>query len=599
MNFPESLEALNSSLAIATASKDRTRQSELLWRLSETYYDMGDYAQAASKAESAVALARASHLTKLAYLATTTLGQSYAAQKKIELATETLKQAVDQLEMIRDQVAGSELELQLFFENKVTAYDALVSVLLKQDRLVDALLYAERAKGRVLLDVLRKGKADLSKVLTPGEKEETRRLNRNIFEVNNRIKKEKTADPSSLNSLYAQLDTARLSYQSFQDALYVAHPDFAIRSGHTAAALNNADINQLTQDKAHVYLEDVVGQEAITLFVLSNSKSGPSNLKAYPLEMKPEDLARMVNQFHQKLADRHPDHASLGRQLYSILLEPAAEQLKGREAICIIPDSFLWNLPFQALMTEGKQYLIENHPVYYTPSLSALREMTKDRLGKENRGPSLIAFGNPVIRKDDQQDEEFCPLPEAETEVSSIARTFGPTGHRVFIGREASERTFKILAPAYVTIHLATHGVIDNRQPLYSHLMLTKTDNDPENDGRLEAREIMNMKLDADLAVLSACETANGRISPGEGVMGTSWAFFVAGTRAMLVSQWKINSASTSQLMVNFYQALESKQKVQGGKKARSLREATLRLMKDDRYRHPFYWAGFVLIGSN
>jgi CHAT domain len=108
----------------------------------------------------------------------------------------------------------------------------------------------------------------------------------------------------------------------------------------------------------------------------------------------------------------------------------------------------------------------------------------------------------------------------------------------------------------------------------------------------------MNMNLNADLAVLSACETANGRISPGEGVMGTSLAFLVAGTRSMLVSQWKVNSSSTSQLMMHFYQALESRQNEPSGKKARSLQEATLRLMKDDRYRHPFYWAGFVLIGS-
>ncbi|CAN5660726.1 hypothetical protein BH18ACI4_BH18ACI4_27980 [soil metagenome] len=130
-------------------------------------------------------------------------------------------------------------------------------------------------------------------------------------------------------------------------------------------------------------------------------------------------------------------------------------------------------------------------------------------------------------------------------------------------------------------------------------MLLTKTEGDAENDGLLEAREIMNMKLNADLAVLSACETANGRISPGEGVMGTSWAFFVAGTRSMLVSQWKVNSASTSELMVNFYQAQELREKAQSGKKARSLQDATLRLMKDDRYQHPFYWAGFVLVGSN
>jgi len=221
----------------------------------------------------------------------------------------------------------------------------------------------------------------------------------------------------------------------------------------------------------------------------------------------------------------------------------------------------------------------------------------KDTSDKTN--PSLIAFGNPVIGKDDQRDTDLCPLPEAEQEVSSIAKSFGPTVSKVFIGREASEKTFKALAPNYSVIHLATHGVIDNRQPLYSHLVLTKTEADPDNDGRLEARQIMDMKLNADLVVLSACETANGKISPGEGVMGTSWAFFVAGARSMLVSQWRVNSASTSQSMMSFYQALETKKNDQSGKKAKALQEATLRLMNDDRYRHPFYWAGFILIGSN
>jgi len=118
------------------------------------------------------------------------------------------------------------------------------------------------------------------------------------------------------------------------------------------------------------------------------------------------------------------------------------------------------------------------------------------------------------------------------------------------------------------------------------------------NDGLLEAREIMNMNLKADLAVLSACETANGRIAPGEGVMGMSWAFFVAGTKSMLVSQWKVNSASTSKLMVSFYQNLESRRNSSTPSKAVALREASRKLMKEQRYRHPFYWASFVLVGN-
>jgi CHAT domain-containing protein len=168
---------------------------------------------------------------------------------------------------------------------------------------------------------------------------------------------------------------------------------------------------------------------------------------------------------------------------------------------------------------------------------------------------------------------------------------------KVSVGRDADEKSFKVLAPTYATIHLATHGVLDNRDPLYSHLLLTKTEGDVENDGSLEAREIMTMRLNADLVVLSACETGSGRISPGEGVIGMSWAFFVAGTRSMIVSQWRVNSTSTSQLMKNFYKSLARQQN--RGNKSTALREASVRLLKDPSYRHPFYWAGFVLVGSN
>jgi len=225
--------------------------------------------------------------------------------------------------------------------------------------------------------------------------------------------------------------------------------------------------------------------------------------------------------------------------------------------------------------------------------------MNRKKSTGETTNTSLIAFGNPVVGKDDQRNADLCPLPEAEQEVSSIAKSFDEKNSRVFIGRDASEKSFKTLAPAYSIVHLATHGVIDNRQPLYSHLLLTKTEGDPENNGRLEARQIMDMNLNSDLAVLSACETANGKIAPGEGVIGMSWAFFVAGTRSLLVSQWKISSASTSELMMSFYKNLNSNNAERNDKKTRALREASLLMIKVPRYRHPFYWAGFVLVGRN
>ena len=597
-DFPAALEVFNSSLAVARDAGDKTRETEILWRKAQTYYESANYSESATLAESAVKLARASHLPKLTNLAMTTLGNSYAAQNKVELAIQNFKQAVEQLEMMRELVAGSEVESQLFLENKLDAYHSLVDLLIKQAKPVDALLFAERAKGRVLLDVLSGSKSDLAKVLSRSQQDEVRRLNRKIYDINHRIKSRLSPDSASQDSLYRQLDSARLEYQSYQDAVYVAHPNLRVRSGRTAS-LSEEDLDHLTLKSDTVYLEYVTTKDRLYLFVLTpKSRSGGSELKVYPIAIKLDDLAGKVNQFHQRLANRHPDFSSIARELYATLIAPAGQQLRGIKTICIVPDGFLWNLPFQALMTGSNRYLIEDNALYYAPSWTVLREMTKERVGKEKRETSLLAFGNPVIGKDEQRNEELCPLPEAETEVISIAKSRGSASSKVFIGREASERTFRALAPTFATIHLATHGVLDNRHPLYSHLLLTKTEGEVENDGLLEAREIMNMNLGADLAVLSACETANGRISPGEGVMGMSWAFFVAGTRSILVSQWKVNSASTSHLMTNFYQARESYQDYRNGSKAKALQDAALKTMKDQRYRHPFYWAGFVIIGA-
>jgi CHAT domain-containing protein/Tfp pilus assembly protein PilF len=598
--YAAALETLSEGVRLARDTNDQMRQTEFLWRQAEAYYAWGKYAEAASLSQTALTLARRLRLPKLSYLAATTLGQSYAKQEKLDLASQTFVQAIDNVEQMREKVAGTNEEVELFFQHRLAPYHALIDLFIKQYRPMEALLYAERAKGRVLLDVLSGGKVDLAKALTASEKKESERLNQRISDINDLIRsQEANRTPAALTSLYTQLDAARLDYRSFEDALYVSHPELRVRSGRTAA-LTTAEMNSLNLDRDCAYLEYVVSKDGVRLFVLTiNQADGAANLQAYPLEIRPDELTAKVNQFHDRLANRHPDYAAASQELYSLLVKPAAGQITNKGTICIIPDGVLWNLPFQALMSSNDHYLLADHAVYYAPSLSVLREMTKERAGKEKSEASLIAFGNPVIGKDAQRNEELCPLPEAETEVTKVAKNFRSGGSKVFIGREASEKTFRALAPTYSTIHLATHGVIDNRQPLYSHLLLTKTDGDPENDGLLEAREIMNMNLRADLAILSACETANGRISPGEGVMGMSWAFFVAGTRSMLVSQWKVNSDSTSRLMVDFYKNLMSNKDSPNNSKASALRHAALTMMSDHRYRHPFYWAGFVVVGGD
>jgi CHAT domain-containing protein len=407
-----------------------------------------------------------------------------------------------------------------------------------------------------------------------------------------------------LDQLGEQLDAARLKYESFQNALLASHPELNAQRGRTPT-LTIESLKNLPWDKQTAYLEYVVTNEQVLMFVLTRKdENSEPELKVYPVGIKSEELARKVRGFHKMMADRSPVFANSARELYDLLIRPAAQQLSGIGTICIVPDSYLWNVPFQALLSEDGRYLLEEHALDYAPSLTVLKEMSRQERGNsDHTRQSLLAFGNPVIGKEKasgQQDgNDLCPLPEAETEVTTLAQIYSSAGGKAFTGREATEKSFKTLASSYQIIHLATHGILDNRRPLYSYLLITKTEGDVENDGLLEAREIMDMKLNADLAVLSACDTARGRVGAGEGVIGMSWAFFVAGVRTTVVSQWQVNSVSTSQLMLNFHQALKSNKNDSAVKKADALRTAALSLMKDSRYRHPFYWAGFVMVGSN
>jgi CHAT domain-containing protein len=595
-DFPNALNAINQSLEIARRVNAKSREVELLWRAAQTYHAMQNYRDSAELAEQALTLARSLQLPKLTYFATAELGEAYAADGKVELAITTLKNAITQVEEMRDEVVGRQESRQLFFENKVGPYHTLVKLLIEQGKNFEALLYAERAKGRVLLEAVRNNRTDLENIYTQSERIEAELLISKLSAVRQQMQAE--SDGEAKQKLQDQLDAVRRELASFQETLSAAHPELLLRAG-PANPLTHGNLNTLIPADDFAYLEYVITGDDVGIFILKrNGVTTDHDLKYVKLPVNADELRQKVDEFHSVLADRHPDYRTLGRQLYRLLIEPAANELETIRTVCIISDGFLWTLPFQALTTTRGNYLIQEYSLYYAPSLSVLNEMTL-RTQQKNIKESLIAFGNPVIERNGKLNRDLHPLPEAETEVAAIAATVRTEMKTVLVGREADERTFKALAPQYTTIHLATHGVLDNRDPLNSHLLLTKTDDETENEGSLEAREIIDMHLEADLAVLSACETGNGRISPGEGVIGMSWAFLVAGARSVVVSQWRVNSASTSQLMKNFYQALARQKDLKGPNKSQALRDASLHLLKDRRYRHPFYWAGFVLVSSN
>jgi CHAT domain-containing protein len=286
--------------------------------------------------------------------------------------------------------------------------------------------------------------------------------------------------------------------------------------------------------------------------------------------------------------------------LSDLLLGPARAELRGKTNLVIVPDGSLWEAPFQAMQSAPGRYLIEDVAISYAPSLTALREMSRERATDRKSAATLLAFGNPAVSKKTTarvqavfMNERLDPLPEAERQVKELAKLYAPSRSKVYLGAEATEGRVKAEAGGYSLLHFAAHGVLNDANPMYSQIVLTQPEGDEGEDGMLEAWEVMRLNLKADLVVLSACETARGRVGNGEGMIGLVWAFFVAGAPATVASQWQVEAQSTTGLMVEFHRQLSL-----GKDKAEALRQAAMKLRKLEEYRHPFYWAGFVVVGN-
>ncbi len=236
---------------------------------------------------------------------------------------------------------------------------------------------------------------------------------------------------------------------------------------------------------------------------------------------------------------------------------------------------------------------------------------------KQKRGPAsgelstLIAFGNPdfdattaanlqTIYPEVLADEKLLPLPQTEHLVKTLSRLYGPDRSKVYVRSEAREDRAKREAGSCRILQFATHGILDDTNPMYSRLVMSQSGVGDHEDGMLEAWEIMKLDLNAEMVVLSACDTARGRVASGEGMIGLAWAFFVAGCPTTVVSQWAVEVNSTTELMVGFHKRLKPgfEGRSSNASKAESLRAAMLTLMKNPRYRHPFYWAPFVVVGD-
>ena len=613
------------ALKWAETSRLKREMAFALSHLSRNSISLGNFEQAIEFANRALVIAEQNEFLKVTLDAFCTLGKAYLTTERPSQAYEALNNAIAASEKLRDQTAGGEIDRQRHFENALSPYQGMIDLQVKQARPEKAFEYTQLAKGRSLLDILRYGRSNISKAMTVEEQEQEQRLNSRLVSVNAAITAEKLKSPPDkgrLAELEDRLRKERLEVEAFRTTLYTIHPELKAQRGEFQP-LSPSELDELVPDSKTALLDFMITDEATYLFVLTRDRAPSSplstgdrhyrfssgvELNLYPLDIKRKELADLTSRFRQRLANKDFGFHSLAEDLYRLLLKPARKQLQDKTSLVIVPDGPLWELPFQVLRSPQKRFLVEDVAISYAPSLPVLREIQKARNRKQPPGSTLLlALGNPSLGKETVRlvkqvfmDEELHPLPEAGRQARALRNLYGNTRSKIYVGTEAREARVKEEASKYRVLHLATHGILNDSSPMYSHVMLSQTRVDGDEDGLLEAWEIMNLDLNADLTVLSACETARGRVSPGEGVIGLSWALFVAGCPTAVVSQWKVESSSTTELMLEFHDRYRKKyfSPQTATTTAEALRQASIKLMQNKRFRHPFYWAGFVVIGD-
>lgn len=603
-------EHLLKGLRLREEGRDRGAVALSLNNLGRLYQEQGRYAEMLEVSRRAAGVSEGLNDSEELWKAQERVGRALGAQGQPEEARRSFLTSIATVEALRREAVGGEQQQQSFLESRLSPWLGMVELLVSRQEYAEALSFAEASKARVLLDALQAGRPGLRQTLSQQERqaEEARRLR--LVSLNSQLTDEARRDKpdaARVAALRAEVEKARLEYEDFETRLYAARPELRLQRGE-APVITAEEMTALLPDSAGALLEYVVDEEATYLFAVTKSSGkAAADVRVYTLPLKREELARQTEAFRLQLAGRDLGFRASASKLYELLLKPAEAQLRGKTNLVIVPDNTLWDLPFQALLNGSNRFLLEDAAVAYAPSLTVLREMTRRRKGQaaeESAPATLLALGNPMLGRSaggaatSLRDGKLGSLPEAEHEVKALGRLYGASRSKVYTGTEAREDRFKSEAGKARILHFAAHGLVNNASPMYSHLALAG--GGAGEDGLLEAWELTRLDLRADLAVLSACETARGRTAAGEGMIGLSWAMFIAGVPSIVVSQWKVESAGTRELMVSFHRALLSPQGAGKAKptKSEALRQSALKLMKNPETNHPFYWAGFVLVGE-
>ncbi len=531
------------------------------------------------------------------------------------------EQAAAAIEAQTRRLGGADDTRSLFGDRYSIIFKDYIQRLLDAGRPAEAFGVLERYRARSLLALLAERDLGLDKALPDDLAADRRRLARAYDEAQDTLLElaESNAPATELDQVRRRLTEIKAQRDALAARLRGANGQLADLERPQPASV--ADL-QSDLEPGTVVLSYSVGSERSALLVVSRER-----FDVVPLAIGDADLREQVRRFRFLIesgrGDRTPGDALLtaGATLYDWLVRPT-ETVTEVTRYLIVPDGPLHALPFSALVRrdaagEEWQYLVERVPVHKTLSLTfhARQAAGTPPEPSEAGAVDVVLFADPAIEGEGDTGTNAPgrePLPYSREEVAGIAELFGERS-LVFAGAEATERAARSAAGQARYLHFATHSVVDEVMPLDSALVLspgTGTEN-----GLLQAWEIFeDVTTPARLVVLSSCDSALGRETAGDGLIGLTRAFHYAGARSVAGTQWAVADRSTAVLMRAFYERLAD-----GAAIDEALRDAQLSLLRGEGgakatgwlqrvagalagtpglYRHPYHWAAFELSGA-
>jgi CHAT domain-containing protein len=511
-------------------------------------------------------------------------GRALEALERLEEAVAAYRAAIEVIETLR-RLIREEAFRAGFMEDKYEVYADLIRLLLRLGRPEDAFHYVERSRARAYLDLLGNGSPRFpAGGATLGDEE--RALRKKIERLQMLLEREKESPPpeqraGAVETFQRELAEAQRQYSLILAQLRVTDPE--LESFVVVNPLGVREVQELLRP-GEVLLEYFLAADRLAIFLLTRDQ-----IRHFELPVGEKEIRGKVTLLRDRLRPGLDNDDWLGpaESLWELLIRPVEESglLDDATLLYLVPQGVLHYLPFAALVQPAdpeRKFFVQQYLFAYLPSASTLR-FSREKANGNRKSLLAMAPANTGLRF-------------AREEVRAI-RGYFSGDHRVAIGPEATEDLCQQRCGSYSVLHFATHGHLNKLNPLFSRLDLEPS---PEADGRLEVFEIMGMRLQADLAILSACNTALGSGHFSEVPAGDDWvsltrAFIYAGTPTVVASLWEVDDRSTTELMKAFYTHLAQSQS-KAGALAAAQRELLQRTSPPE-YKNPYYWAAFVLVG--